>query len=418
MIFEYVALTAQRETIADIIDAPSEVIARQRLRNSGLYIVKISKQESPGTAITRDKSSLNLLNTIIDKISYYISLKLSTKEISTFSRQLATMLKAGIPLLTSITNIVDQIENPIFKKTIIDVKTKIEEGSSLSNALERHKNIFTEMYINMIRVGESLGSLDSTMERLADLEERKNLLKNKVQAALWYPSFMIVFAIAVVVFLMVSIIPSLGRMFTELGKDLPLPTKIVMFTSDVLVSSWYIILIIIIGAVYYLKRYKNTSEGRKKIDELKLKLPVFSSLYKKLLIHRFTYNLGILLTNRVDVIKSFEIVQRVINNKPIEENIKRAAKKIQEGASLANALSKERFLPQYIIGMIAAGESSDTVDKMLLNIGKIYENEIEMSINSMTSLIEPIIIIFMGFVIGLIVISVLLPIFEMNLIVK
>lgn len=416
MIFEYIALTKKGETVADIIDAPSEVTARQRLRSNGLYIVKISKQDSETT--TTAQTSTNIFNTLIDKISYYISLQLSIKEISTFSRQLSTMLKAGMPLLTSISTIIDQIENPIFKRAIIDVKTKVEEGSSLSNALERHHYIFNEMYINMIRVGESLGSLDSALERLADLEEKRNLLKSKVQSAFWYPAFMILFAIAVVTFLMISIIPSLGRMFAELGKDLPFPTKIVMGLSNFIVSFWYIIVLIIILSIYYFNRYKKTKEGRKKIDQLKLTLPIASSLYKKILFHRFTYNLGILLSNRVDVIKSFEIVQRLMQNIIVEESIKKATKMVQEGSSISNALSKERFLPQYIIGMIAAGESSDTLDEMLLNIGKIYENEIELSINSMTSLIEPIIIVCMGFVIGLIVISVLLPIFEMNLIVK
>lgn len=416
MVFEYIALTTQGSTIADIIDAPSEVVARQRLRNNGLYIVKILKQDTVTVHGTEGK--INIINTIFDKISHHINLRLSTKEISTFSRQLSTMLKAGMPLLVSISTIIDQIENPVFKKIIIDVKTKVEEGSSLSNALDLHKNIFSEMYINMIRVGESLGSLDSALERLADLEEKRNLLKSKVQSALWYPAFMILFAFGVVTFLMISIIPLLGRMFAELGKDLPLPTTIVMGISNFIVSFWYVILIVIIFAIYYFNRYKNTEEGRRKLDELKLKLPLVSSLYKKLLIHRFTYNLGVLLTNKVDVIKSFDIVQRIIRNVLIQENIARAAKLVQEGSSIANALSRERFLPQYIIGMIAAGESSDTVDEMLLNIGKIYENDIDLSINSMTSLIEPIIIVCMGFVIGLIVISVLLPIFEMNLIVK
>ncbi|MCX8122970.1 MAG: type II secretion system F family protein [Spirochaetes bacterium] len=416
MIFEYIALTSKGETVADIIDAPSEVAARQRLRNNGLYIVKIARHDAE--KIETNRTTTNIFNNIIDKISHYISLQLSAKEISTFSRQLSTMLKAGMPLLTSISTIIDQIENPVFKRAVVDVKTKVEEGSSLSNALERHGYIFNELYINMIRVGESLGSLDSALERLADLEEKKNLLKSKVQSALWYPAFMILFAIAVVAFLMISIIPSLGRMFAELGKDLPLPTKIVMGISNFITSFWYVIIIIIIFSIYYYNRYKATEEGRRKIDELKLKLPLINSLYKKVLIHRFTYNLGVLLSNRVDVIKSLEIVQRLMRNVIVEEKIHKAARMIQEGSSISNALSKEKFLPQYIIGMIAAGESSDTVDEMLLNIGKIYENEIELSINSMTSLIEPIIIVCMGFVIGLIVISVLLPIFEMNLIVK
>ena len=270
------------------------------------------------------------------------------------------------------------------------------------------------MYINMVRVGENLGSLDQVVERLADLEEKKNILKSKIQAALWYPSFMILFALIVIIFMMVSIIPSLSRMFIDLGRELPLPTRIVMGLSDFLSSFWYIILILIAGSIYYLNRYIKSAEGKKWFDELKLKLPLFSNLYRKLIVLRFTQNFGILLNNKVDIIKSFEIVKKIVGNTIIESSIEVAAKRVKEGSSVSNALSKSDFLPKMVIGMISAGEASDNLDSMLLNIGNVYETELDLTVTSITNMIEPIIIIIMGIVIGTIVISVLLPIFEMT----
>ncbi len=416
MIFEYQALNKKGNSVSDFVDAPTEIAARQKLRNQELYLVRINrheiteKEDGAGKISSLKKAYRNIIN--------YISLKLSSKQIGIFSRQLATLLKAGMPLPVAITDIIEQIDNQNFKNIVIDVKEKLEEGTSFSNSLMQHRTVFSEMYINMVRVGENLGSLDQVVERLADLEQKKNILKSKIQAALWYPSFMIFFAIIVIIFMMVSIIPSLSRMFIDLGRELPLPTRIVMGLSDFLSSFWYIILIIIAVSIYYLNRYIKSKEGKKWFDELRLKLPLFSNLYKKLIVLRFTQNFGILLNNKVDIIKSFEIVKKIVGNTIIESNIEDAAKRVREGSSVSNALSKSDFLPKMVIGMISAGEASDNLDSMLLNIGNVYETELDLTVTSLTNLIEPIIIIIMGIVIGTIVISVLLPIFEMNLILQ
>jgi general secretion pathway protein F len=416
MIFEYQALNKKGNPVSDFIDAPTEIVARQKLRNQELYVVKINRHE---IAEKKDEAGRKgYLKKIYRDIVNYIGLKLSSKQIGIFSRQLATLLKAGMPLPVAIADIIEQIDNQNFKNIIIDVKEKLEEGSSLSNSLMRHRTVFSEMYVNMVKVGENLGSLDQVIERLADLEQKKNILKSKIQAALWYPSFMIFFAIIVITFMMVSIIPSLSRMFIDLGRELPLPTRIVMGVSGFLSSFWYIILIVIAVSFYYLNRYVKSEEGRKWFDELKLKLPLFRNLYKKLIVLRFTQNFGILLNNKVDIIKSFEIVKKIVGNTIIELNIEDAAKRVKEGSSVSNALLKSDFLPKMVIGMISAGEASDNLDSMLLNIGNVYETELDLTVTSLTNLIEPIIIIIMGIVIGTIVISVLLPIFEMNLILQ
>ena len=416
MIYRYRALNRKGEAVNDFIDAPTEVNARQKLRNQQLYVVRIDRHELGSQQ--EESGSKNFLTRLYTAFSTYLSLKLSARQVGIFSRQLATLLKAGMPLLVAITDIIEQIDNQHFKNIIVDVKEKLEEGSSLSNCLQRHRSVFSDMYINMVRVGENLGSLDEVIERLADLEEKRNIIKSKIQAALWYPAFMISFALLVITFIMVNIIPSLSRMFIDLGKELPLPTKIVLWISGFLSSFWYIILLTLIIAAYYLMRYVKTPEGKERIDELKLKLPLVRGLYKKLIVLRFTQNLGILLNNRVDILKSFEIVKKIVGNSIIESNIEEAANMVKEGSSVSHALSKSDFLPRMVIGMISAGEASDNLDSMLLNIGKVYETELDLTVTSLTSMIEPIIIIVMGVIIGIIVISVLLPIFEMNLILQ
>ncbi len=416
MIYRYRALNRKGEAVNDFIDAPTEVNARQKLRNQQLYVVRIDRHELGSQQ--EESGSKNFLTRLYTAFSTYLSLKLSARQVGIFSRQLATLLKAGMPLLVAITDIIEQIDNQHFKNIIVDVKEKLEEGSSLSNCLQRHRSVFSDMYINMVRVGENLGSLDEVIERLADLEEKRNIIKSKIQAALWYPAFMISFALLVITFMMVNIIPSLSRMFIDLGKELPLPTKIVLWISGFLSSFWYIILLTLIIAAYYLMRYVKTPEGKERIDELKLKLPLVRGLYKKLIVLRFTQNLGILLNNRVDILKSFEIVKKIVGNSIIESNIEEAANMVKEGSSVSHALSKSDFLPRMVIGMISAGEASDNLDSMLLNIGKVYETELDLTVTSLTSMIEPIIIIVMGVIIGIIVISVLLPIFEMNLILQ
>lgn len=415
MIFKYQALNKKGDTVSDYIDASSEKAARLKIRNLELYLVKIQPKGVRKDNNTKEKSGLK---NILERISGEITEKFSAKQTGLFSRQLATLLKAGLPLLVAINDIIDQIDNKHFRNIIVDIRDKLEEGSSLSNALARHGSVFSEMYINMVRVGENLGSLDHVMERLAEMSEKDSILKSKVRSALYYPAFMMCFAVIIIIFLLVNVIPTIAEMFKDQNKDLPLPTKIVINLSDFLSAFWFLFPLVIIAAIWFYKKYSSTAAGRRKIDELKLKVPLFGTLYRKLIVLRFTQNLGILLTNKVDIIKSFEIVQKIVSNSVIEEKIAEASKKVREGAGVASSLGKSEFLPKLVLGMISAGESSDSLDDMLVNIGRVYENEFDLTVTGLTSLIEPLIIVFMGIVIGMIVISVMLPIMEMNILVN
>ncbi len=418
MIFQYQALDRKGENVSDFVDAPSEASAKQQIRSQGLYLVKLQKQEiaaqDKGSA-DRGKTSIKAA---IEKFSEIINLRLNSKQIGIFSRQLATLLKAGLPLPVAIADIVEQIDNKQFRNVIADIKEKIEEGSSFSNALNRHRLVFSDMYISMVRVGESLGSLDQVIGRLADLEEKKNIITAKIRSALWYPAFMFLFAAGVMTFLMVNVIPTIADMFADQKRELPIPTKIVIGVSGFLSQFWFLIPIAIAMLIYLYNRYSKTSEGRQKIDELKLKIPLVKNLYKRLIVYRFTQSLGILLNNKVDIIKSFEIVKKIVGNVIIEKKIEDAAIKIKEGATVAHSLNKADFLPKLVLGMITAGEASDNLDAMLLNIGNVYETELDLTVTSLTSLMEPMIIIVMGVIIAVIVMSVILPITQMNLLVQ
>lgn len=413
MVFYYKGINTAGKEFTDTIDAASESAAIQKIRKAGNFVVFIRSTET-----AESNSSAFNINKIRDYFTALFNRASARKQVGLFSRQLGTLLKAGMPLVTAINDIIEQIDNKAFKNIIIDVREKIEEGISFSNALARHREIFSEMYISMIRVGESLGSLDDVIERLSEMEEKKVFLKNRIRAALWYPSFMLAFSSIIVIFLMVNIIPTITGIFVDQNRALPLPTKIVIAMSDFLTTFWILIPLLIICAIYIFSRYVATSQGRQKVDELKMKIPIVSRLYNKILVYRFTLNLGVLVSNKVDLLKSFEIVKKIVDNVVVEEKIEKAAKSIQEGVSISQALKKHDFLPRLVIGMIAAGEASDKVDEMLLNIGRVYENEIDMTVTSITGIIEPLIIIVMGFLIGVIVLSVMMPIMEMNLMIN
>ncbi len=412
MVFRYQALDRDGNSVSDILDAQTEAAARQKIRGKGLYLVHLTKQNAEDEG--SEKGGSFPFKPLIDRISGIINVRAGRRQVGIFSRQLSTLISAGVPLLTAISDIIDQIDDKHFMSVVADIKAKIEEGSSFSFALVKHRAIFSDMFINMVRVGENLGSLDQVMERLADIEEKRTMLKSKIKTALWYPLFMVSFAIAVVTFLMVSVIPSIADVFQEQNQDLPLPTEIVLAISGFLSKFWILIPAGIVMAVYLYHRYVRSEEGRKKVDEIKLRIPLVKNLYRKLIVLRFTQNLGILIGNRVDIIKSFEIVEKIVGNRIIEERIAAAAKRIREGTSVSVALNKADFLPKMVLGMISAGEASDRLDAMLVNIGRVYENELDLSITSLTSLLEPIIIIFMGVVVGGIVMSVMLPIMNMS----
>ena len=411
MIFQYDAVNRKGKDVSGIVDAANTIRAKEKLRTEGLYVKQIREHSRDISA----SDNANFLTKYASVLSEKITANRIRKLTPLFSRQLSTLLKAGMPLSRAMTDIIDQTDNHHMKMVLADIKQKIEGGSTLSRAVSAHDDVFSDMYVNMIRIGENMGSLDIVLERLADAEEKNANIKSSLKMAFQYPLFMFIFTNCVLAFLMIKVIPTISEMFQQLNKELPLPTRIVVGVSTFTAEYW--IAMIAFGILFFIlaKRYLKTAEGKEKRDSFMFRIPVFNHFYTKIICLRFCQNLGILVQNGVDIVKSLEIIKKQIGNVVVEKKIEEASAKIVEGAPISKSLANAGFLPKMVTGMISVAEASDTLDEMLIKISDLYQNEIDRSILSLTKMIEPLLIVVMGGIIGLIVLSIMLPIIDLNL---
>lgn len=406
-VYEYTALDRTGKSVAGIIDADSNVAARQKLRAAGKYPVEVkestlkAKSKSPGTP-----SLASVFN------------RVKPDDIHGLTRQLATLLNAGIPLLGALDALMEQTTNPPLKKIIAQIKESVNEGNSLTVSLTKHPRLFSNIYINMVRAGEASGSLDVVLERLAEFGEHQQILKGRFQAALVYPIFMAIIGTGVLFFLLSFVVPNLTRIFTEMKQVLPLPTRLLIWFSGILQVYWWAIILLIVAIIFGIKQFIKTPRGRYIWDSLKLRFPVIGQINRKIALSRFGRTLGSLLQSGVPLITSLQIVRNIVNNVLIGDVIDDAMEDIQAGKSLHLALSRSLWFPPVFRQMVAVGEQSGDLEKMLQKIADAYEREVETRITGMTALIEPIMILLMAVVVGFIVISILLPIFEMNQMVR
>ncbi|MBW2467080.1 MAG: type II secretion system inner membrane protein GspF [Deltaproteobacteria bacterium] len=402
-VYEYTALDRGGKNITGIIDADSTVVARQKLRASGKYPVQV--RETTPKAKTEPGGSYSF-PAIFNRIS--------DDDIHALTRQLATLLNAGIPLVAALDALMEQTTGAALKKIIAQIKESVNEGNSLTASLSRHQKLFSNIYINMVRAGEASGSLDVVLERLADFGEHQQALKGRFKAALVYPIFMALIGAGVLFFLLSFVVPNLTRIFTEMKQVLPLPTTILIWFSDFMRSYWWVILAIIVAVIAIIKEAVKKPKGRYIWDTLKLRLPVIGQINRKIALSRFGRTLGSLLQSGVPLITSLQIVRNIVNNVLIGDVIDDAMDDIQAGKSLSLALSRSVWFPPVFRQMVSVGEQSGDLEGMLHKIADAYEREVETRITGMTALIEPVMILLMAVVVGFIVISILLPIFEMN----
>jgi len=402
-VYEYTALDRAGKNVVGIIDADSTVAARQKLRASGKYPVQIKET----TAKAKSESAAGFsLPSLFNRIT--------PDDIHALTRQLATLLNAGIPLVGALDALMEQTTSPPLKKIIAQIKESVNEGNSLTVSLTRHPKLFSNIYINMVRAGEASGSLDVVLDRLAEFGEHQQALKGRFQAALVYPIFMAIIGTGVLFFLLSFVVPNLTRIFTEMKQVLPLPTTILIWFSDFMRSYWWAILVVIVASIIGIKEFIKSPKGRHIWDTLKLHLPVIGQINRKIALSRFGRTLGSLLQSGVPLITSLQIVRNIVNNVLIGAVIDEAMEDIQAGKSLNLALSRSIWFPPVFRQMVSVGEQSGDLEGMLHKVADSYEREVETRITGMTALIEPIMILFMAAIVGFIVISILLPIFEMN----
>jgi len=402
-VYEYSALDRAGKNVTGIIDADSTVAARQKLRASGKFPVQVKETTSKAkTEAAASLSSLAIFNRVTDE------------EIHALTRQLATLLGAGIPLVGALDALMEQTASAPFKKIIAQIKESVNEGNSLTHSLSLHPKLFSNIYINMVRAGEASGSLDVVLERLAEFGEHQQALKSRLTSALVYPIFMAIIGTAVLFFLVSFVVPNITRVFTDMKQVLPLPTIILIWFSDFMRSFWWTLLLGVVGVIMAIRKAIKTPKGQYFWDRMKLQLPVLGPLNRRIALSRFGRTLGSLLQSGVPLITSLQIVRNIVNNVLVGDVIDEAMEDIQAGKSLNLALSRSRWFPPVFLQMVAVGEQSGDLEAMLNKIADAYEREVEARIAGMTALIEPVMILAMAVVVGFIVISILLPIFEMN----
>ena len=406
-VYEYTALDIKGKTISGIIDADSSRTARQKLRTSKIFPVSI--EEVHDTSKIKTKKSFSFKDSF-SRVRPY--------EISMMTKQLATLLGAGLPLVSAMDALISQIRSQAFKKMLAKIKDSIVEGNSFARSLSLFPGTFSSLYINMVKAGETSGALDIVLERLADITEKQEALKNRIRAAMAYPVLMSLIGMLVLFFLLTFIVPNITSIFSEMNQTLPTPTLFLIKISGIFKNYWWMILIVLTVILFALNRIRKTVKGRYFFDKTKLLLPRFGILSKKIAVARFSRTLGSLLDNGVPMLSSLEIVKNIVDNALISDAIEAASKEVGRGQGLGPALAGTKMFPDLTIQMILVGEQSGKLEAMLDKIADVFENEVENSIMSMTSLLEPVMILIMAVIVGFIVLSICLPIFEMSTLVR
>lgn len=350
------------------------------------------------------------------KLNLGIGSGLTDKDLVVFTRQFGTMINAGLPLIQCLDILSTQSENKVLRETVADVKNSVEAGSTFSDALKKHPKVFDDLYVNMIHAGEVGGLLDTILTRLAKHIEKAMKLKGQIKSAMVYPSAIVGVAIIVISVLMVWVIPIFAKMFSEMsgGKiGLPGPTQLVIDISNFFQSYWYMMAGALFATMYAVKRYYGTTNGRVVIDRLLLKFPIVGDLIRKASVAKFTRTLGTLITSGVPLLEGLSICAKTSGNKVIEEALMNARVSISGGKTISEPLAKGNVFPKMVTHMIAVGESTGALDAMLGKIADFYEDEVDQAVAALTSLLEPIMMVVLGTIIGFIVIAMYLPIFTM-----
>ena len=396
--FKYTAKDSDGKALNGFFEASDYASALDVLRKKGLIIVSVS-EASPKAGFSS---------------ASFGKKKIKMDDIVVFSRQLATMVDAGIPLVGALDILGEQIENRTFGRIILKIRNDVETGSSLSEAIAKHKKVFSPLFVNMVKAGESSGMLDDILERLASYMEKTNSLQKKIRAALIYPSVVSFMALLITMILLLKVIPIFKNIFSGFDAALPVPTQVLIAISDNLQKFFLVIIAVIVLIVIFMIRYTKTEKGRLRYDSFLLKLPLFGTLFKKVAISKFTRTLSTLIKSGVPILSSLEIVGKTAGNKAIEIAVEMVRTNVREGESIADPLARSKLFPLMVVRMVSVGEQSGQLEKMLSKIADFYDEQVDIAVSGLTSLIEPLIIAFLGIVIGSIVICMFLPIFKIT----
>jgi type IV pilus assembly protein PilC len=396
--FRYTAKDFDARTFTGKISAADQSVVVDELRKRKLIIISIEEER---------KSALL-------SASFAKSSAVKVEDVILFSRQMATMVEAGIPILQTVDSLQEQTNNPSFKKALIAVRDDIRLGSALSAAFAKHPKIFDGLFINMIKVGETGGVLAMILDRLSSYMEKSDRLKRKISSALIYPGVIVSMAALITVILLVKVVPTFSTIYASFNKELPAMTQVLINVSDALKNNFIVIALVIGAAVAAFLAYKRTEKGAYHIDALILKLPVFGELLKKVAVSRFCRTLAVLLQSGVPILEGLDIVRKTIGNRVLEKVVENVIESVREGESIAAPLGRSNVFPVMVTKMVAVGEQSGQLDKMMVKVADFFDEQVDAAVETLTSLIEPFIIGFLGIVIGFIVIALFMPIISIT----
>jgi type IV pilus assembly protein PilC len=400
--FTYDAINSQGIELSGEIHAPDLTAAREQLQARGLLPQSLSERSASGEGGARTAFK-----------------KVKPKALQVFSRQLATMIEAGVSVVAALVTLEEQTEDKYLREVIAEIRADVEGGMVLSKAFSRHPKVFNRLYVSMIEAGESSGTLDAVLDRAATQIEKENKLRRRVKGAMVYPSVVIAFATIVLIFMLLFIVPVFAEIFETLGGELPKPTQLVMGMSNGLRDWWFVIFPLVIGLIFAFRHWKKTEQGRKVWDRFKLKIPMkIGAVVHKVALARTSRTLATLIAAGVDIIKALEITGATSGNWVVEQSLENVRTRVHEGAPISQPLSEDSVFPPMVGHMVRIGEETGELDKMLGKIADFYEDEVDAAIQALTSIIEPILMIGVGAMVGVIVISMYLPMFKMMELIK
>ncbi len=395
--FNYKARSVSGQLMQGQIEADNEKALATKLSSQGLMLIK-SEEVKKKTAFKETLSRFK---------------KVSLKALSIFARQFSTMIDAGVSLVKCLDVLSQQTEDEKLRGILKEVRQNVEDGSTLANAFNKHRQVFGELFVNLVHAGEIGGVLDEVMQRLATFFESEQKIRSKVKSAMTYPAIILFVAVSVTIFLIVYVLPTFISMFEGMEIELPKTTKMLLWLSNAIRGYWYLFVVGLIVFIIAFARFITTPQGKRLFDRFILKFPVFGPLIKKIAISRFARTLSTLLSSGVPVLQALDVVARAAGNDVISQAILKARTSIREGESIASPLSETDIFPPMVTQMISVGEETGNLDTMLEKISDFYDLEIETTVASLTSLLEPLLMVAMGFIVGFIVISMFMPLFTM-----
>jgi type II secretory pathway component PulF len=399
--YTYIAKSQPYQTTQGQIEAESEQDAINKITRMGLFPISVQAED-----LVLDKPRLLRLR------------KISSKDVVLFTRQLSTLIESGVNILNSLNIVSKQTPNKYLRAILNDVSSRIRNGQSFSDSLSAHSYVFSGLYSSMIHSGEVGGNLEQTLKNLADFVEKEEEFKNSIRASLTYPFFIFVVSVLTIIVLLAFVIPRLIPMFEDMGQILPLPTKVLIGISATLRGYWWLIAAIILVLIFLLKRLYLNPAGKIRLDKIRLSLPLLGKISLKTEVSRLMRTLSLLLSSGMTIITAMNISIGVLANQILKIELRKFSDQIAAGASLSKCLNESKFFPGFVTNIVIVGEESGTLEKSLMRIANDYEKEVDSALKTLTRLLEPTIILVMGLIVGFIVISMLLPIFQINLIVR